>query len=420
MIEVIADCESVEGQRLHQGLIAQGFSAELVASHSDEYECVLTKVEHLRSHPELPGLGSVVVFGGEDTAEAAKEALALGATDYFPEGASVERVLASLSDDPQPQEKSRTLTPARAGESLNPQMQRVYAMSERVAKADIAVLISGPSGAGKEVIAKHIHACSGRANGPYVAINCAAIPETILEATLFGHTKGAYTGASEARQGKFELAAGGTLLLDEITEMPIALQSKLLRVLQEREVERIGSNMPTEVDVRVIAATNRDPQQAVAEGLLREDLYYRLSVFPLVVPRLIERAEDILPLAQTFLLKYGGTDLVFSPEAQHSLISHNWPGNVRELENCVQRALVLCDEAEIQVEHLALPVSNPQALEITKSDLANQVESREEEILLQSLAANNGVRKRTAAQLGISERTLRYKLSKMRARGVID
>jgi two-component system response regulator FlrC len=261
-----------------------------------------------------------------------------------------------------------------------------------------------------------------------VAVNCAAIPEAMLEATLFGHEKGAYTGASEARPGKFEQADGGTLLLDEITEMPLALQAKLLRVLQEREVERLGASQPRAVDVRVLATSNRDLSQAVRDGVLREDLYYRLNVFPLYVPPLRQRPADIVPLARRLLARHAGPGRpvpALSEAAVASLLAHHWPGNVRELENVMQRALILCRDDIIDVAAIAIepPGSGPVAAAggamptVAAADLEAGLKCREAELIRQALRAEGGSRKDAAERLGISPRTLRYKLARLRAAG---
>jgi two-component system response regulator FlrC len=251
----------------------------------------------------------------------------------------------------------------------------------------------------------------------------------MLEAVLFGHDKGAFTGAAEKRLGKFELADGGTLLLDEITEMPITLQAKLLRVLQEKEVERIGSPKPTKVDVRVLATSNRELRKAVTDGILREDLFYRLSVFPLHIPPLRDRREDVLPLAQTFLDKYAkGQDLSLSIDAQQLLTAHVWPGNVRELENSIQRALVLKTGAVLCPDDFALEqisgeeqaAQDGYQTETPHSSLQDQLRDSQTQLLLDTLKACGGVRKDMAAQLGISERTLRYKLKALRDRGLLN
>ena len=409
MIGVLAGDSSAEARRVTQSLLDAGLDADIAHDPAGLSGLVLADLAQVRKRPDLARRYRVIAFGGDDSAVAAKEALGFGAVDYLPLGVDQAELAAAAGKFAQLAKTDLS--------SANPAMQQLIDKAQRVAGTDIAVLISGASGVGKEVIARLIHQQSPRAQGPYVAINCAAIPESILEATLFGHNKGAFTGASEARVGKCELAQGGTLLLDEITEMPIGLQSKLLRVLQEKEVERLGSNRVSPVDVRVIAATNRDPKQAIEQGKLREDLYFRLSVFPLQIPSLAQRPEDILPLAGEFLQRYGRGQQQFSDDAERALMAYPWPGNVRELENCVQRAVVLSESPVIGVYDLQL--EQVSALSTDEADLAQQVKSKEDEILLNRLAANNGVRKDTAAELGISERTLRHKLHKLRQRGVL-
>ncbi len=248
----------------------------------------------------------------------------------------------------------------------DPASQAVLQLAQRVAATDATVLLCGESGVGKEVFARWIHAHSPRRDGPFVAINCAAIPEALLEATLFGHEKGAFTGASTAQPGKFEQAQGGTILLDEISEMPLALQAKLLRVLQEKEVERLGSKKAIPLDVRVIATTNRRLEEEVTEGRFRQDLYYRLAVFPLAIPPLRERRADIVPLARFFLQRHasrlGKPGAALSADAEAVLTAYAWPGNVRELENTLQRALILSPGLTIDALTLrqCLPVAQPE------------------------------------------------------------
>ncbi len=232
----------------------------------------------------------------------------------------------------------------------SPQMQQIVDMADKIATSKATVLIEGESGTGKEVLARYIHAKSKRA-GRFVAVNCAAIPETLLESELFGYEKGAFTGAVSSKEGKFELANRGTLLLDEIGDMPLSLQAKLLRVIQEQEVERLGAKASKKIDVRIIATTNRNLSKMVEEGTFREDLYYRLRVIPIKIPPLRERKEDILPLAYYFLKKfakiYGKGELKLTPEAEEELLNYTWPGNVRELENVIERAVILCDDKRI-------------------------------------------------------------------------
>ena len=255
-----------------------------------------------------------------------------------------------------------------------------------------------------------------------MAINCAAIPEQLLESTLFGHEKGAFTGASQAQAGKFEQAENGTLLLDEISEMPLLLQAKLLRVLQEREVERVGGQKPVKVNIRVLATTNRDMVAEVAAGRFREDLYYRLNVFPLNIPALRQRRGDILPLARKVLQRFaeqmGRPALKFSGEAEAALLAHGWDGNVRELENVVQRAAILAMTDVIEPSQLLLAtpseVAAAVAANVSAAELPMDMESIERRTILETLEQVNGSRKLAAERLGISERTLRYKLKQYR------
>lgn len=325
-------------------------------------------------------------------------------------------------------------------------MLRVLEMAGRVAQTDLGVLLLGESGVGKEVVSRWIHRSSARASGPFVAINCAAIPETLLEATLFGFEKGAFTGASQAAPGKFEQAQGGTLLLDEITEMAAGLQAKLLRVLQEREIERVGGRRRIALDIRVIATSNRDPQTAVRQGVLREDLYYRLNAFPLTIPPLRERREDILPLAEAILERLGGqlklsAPVRLGPEAGQALLGYDWPGNVRELENVLQRAAILCTDGTIAPRDLLLPQAAdgfgvpPTPAAAGRADpgsviaipapgegglgagLDAALEQNERRLIADALRLSRGSKKLAAERLGISPRTLRHKLQRMREAG---
>ncbi|MFZ5958403.1 sigma-54-dependent response regulator transcription factor FleR [Pseudomonas knackmussii] len=334
--------------------------------------------------------------------------------------------------------------------AVEPASLQLLELAARVARSDSTVLISGESGTGKEVLARYIHQQSPRAAKPFIAINCAAIPDNMLEATLFGHEKGAFTGAIAAQPGKFELADGGTILLDEISEMPLGLQAKLLRVLQEREVERVGARKPIELDIRVLATTNRDLLGEVAAGRFREDLYYRLSVFPLAWRSLRERPADILPLAERLLAKYvkkmnmGAASL--SAEARTALLEHPWPGNVRELDNAIQRALILQQGGQIQPHDLCLtapighrpmpamapvvtltppPASVPSSAGIPSPAVADiagalgeDLKRREFQMIIDTLRSERGRRKEAAERLGISPRTLRYKLAQMRDAGM--
>jgi len=303
--------------------------------------------------------------------------------------------------------------------------RRMLELARRVAASDCTVLIVGASGTGKEVLARYVHRHSARAGGPFVAVNCAALPESMLEAILFGYERGAFTGAHTAHAGKFEQAQGGTLLLDEVTEMPLGLQSKLLRVLQEREVERLGGRTCVTLDVRVLATTNRRLREEVAAGRFREDLYYRLNVFPLALLPLAARREDVLPLAMQLLnarCRPGTPIPALSAEAAHLLLTYPWPGNVRELDNLLQRALILVNGPVIRPEHIEFePLPEPAVSatggESRPGSLAGSLDEREREVILAALRAGKN-RSAAAQTLGISARTLRYKLARLREAGI--
>ncbi len=306
-----------------------------------------------RRSPGLP----VLLMTAYGMIERAVEAMRAGACNYLPKPFEPETLVAEVARWMLPEGMQAADQPVAS----DPASRQLLELARRVAGSEATVLITGESGVGKEVLARFIHRHSARAEGPFVAINCAAIPENLLEATLFGYEKGAFTGASAPHAGKFEQAQGGTLLLDEISEMPAALQAKLLRVLQEREVERVGGKKPIALDVRILATSNRDLQAEVQGGRFREDLYYRLNVFPLEVPPLRDRPLDIVPLALRVLQRAGqGRALSLAPAAEAGLTAYAWRGNIRELENVMQRAMILAPGAVIEPEHLWLPtVSAP-------------------------------------------------------------
>lgn len=369
--------------------------------------------------PNLPVL-LMTAFGSVDKAV---KAIQNGAAGYMTKPFEVKQLAKKVE---------QTIASPNSGFGQIPttdsSMQSIVAMAGRVAKSEATVLLEGESGTGKEVLARFIHKNSERSKKPFIAINCAAIPENMLEAMLFGYEKGAFTGAHQSSAGKFEQAEGGTLLLDEVSEMNILLQAKLLRVLQEKEVERLGGRKVIPLDVRVIATTNRNLRQFVNEGKFREDLLYRINVFPIKIPPLRERQSDIPSLAKTLLSRHFKGDSmqpVFSKSAMKRLVGHQWRGNVRELENVVQRALIMMTGCNIEVEDLIFEneepaqVVRPSAPVIDEEPRLNEgVRAAEEGLILRTLEDVAGSRKDTAERLGISPRTLRYKIAKMRESGI--
>lgn len=377
----------------------------------------------IRQQQNLP----VVMMTAYGTIEKAVDAMRLGAADYLVKPFEADDLLEVVNRLLPESIESESLTDDLVAIEAN--MCALKTLAAKVARSDATVLLCGESGVGKEVFARYIHNQSHRSSGPFVAINCAAIPESMLESVLFGYEKGAFTGAYQAHPGKFEQAQNGTLLLDEISEMDAALQAKLLRVLQEKEVERLGGNKTISLNVRVLATTNRILREEVASGRFREDLYYRLSVFPMLIPALRERVADIVPIAHQFLDKYNGSsgdELMLTPEAQQNLVSYGWPGNVRELDNVIQRAMILklgnvITADNIHFENVDMLQSNKatssQAFE-HESVLVSDLKDREQQLILEALRVGKGSRKFAAEKLGISPRTLRYKLARMRDAGV--
>ena len=369
-------------------------------------------------YPNMP----VLLMTAYATIDDAVQAMRDGATDYLSKPFAPE-VLLNLVGRYAPAQKIISRTPIVA----DPSSLKLLELSRKVAKSDATVMVMGPSGSGKEVLSRYIHDQSPRNDAPFVAINCAAIPENMLEATLFGYEKGAFTGAIQACPGKFEQAQDGTLLLDEITEMDLALQAKLLRVLQEREVERLGGRKTVKLNVRVIATSNRDLRKAVDAGEFREDLYYRLNVFPIEWRPLCERPGDIVPLAEHLVQRHASSQglgtIRLSAAARNKLSQYAWPGNVRELENVVQRALILCENKEIDATDLMIDEDMSAPLEavqehVEDSKLGSELRYQEHQIILDTLVSCNGKRKDVAEKLGISPRTLRYKLARMREDGI--
>ncbi|MDC3188702.1 sigma-54 dependent transcriptional regulator [Pseudoalteromonas elyakovii] len=435
------DCVAADSAEQAMILLKQN-SYSLVVS--DVQMGAMSGLDLLRSiklnYPELP----VLMMTAYATIDDAVEAMRLGAIDYMAKPFAPE-VLLNMVSRYLPEKEKETDGPIVA----DPSSIKLLELASKVARSDASVMVLGPSGSGKEVLARFIHDKSNRSDAPFVAINCAAIPENMLEATLFGYEKGAFTGAIQACPGKFEQAQGGTILLDEITEMDLGLQAKLLRVLQEREVERLGGRKTIELDVRVLATSNRDLKEAVSENLFREDLYYRLNVFPLMWKPLAERPGDIIVLAEHLIerhcLKSKEPIAQLSEGAKQKLLSHAWPGNVRELDNVMQRALILCDgnsihQDDVFIEELLTadikPVATPphnapvyqeQPVEVNldtvpqvseQGNYKDELKDKEHRIILETLARCNGKRKEVAETLGISPRTLRYKLAQMRDLGI--
>ncbi len=369
--------------------------------------------------PDLP----VMLMTAYGSIQMAVEAMRDGAVDYLSKPFEAEVLAAMVGQyigDKNTASSEMIVQDARSCELVE--------LARRVSNSDATIMLTGESGVGKEVFARFIHNNSDRKNKPFVAINCAAIPDNMLEATLFGYEKGAFTGAYKACPGKFELAQGGTLLLDEISEMDSALQAKLLRVLQEREVERLGGQKTISLDVRVLATSNRKMRTEVKEGRFREDLFYRLNVFPIQIPALRERADDILSLAEHIIAKRIKSNVKelpkLSKEAKQCLLSHSWPGNVRELDNVIQRALILqnndvIEAMDIQFEQLDVEGNDEiLATENKPKTLGNEMKHHEYNKILAVLKSDHGNRQSAAEKLGISQRTLRYKLARMRELGI--
>jgi DNA-binding NtrC family response regulator len=363
-------------------------------------------------HHRFPSTPIVVIVESSQS-QLASDALSCGAVDYLLRPFSGTQLLTSVRNARFMLKNMKDMV------AVSQASQKVLRLANRAAQTNnTTVLIQGESGTGKEKLAQFIHQMSARREKPFVAVNCAAIPENMLEAMLFGYTKGAYTGAVNSAAGKFELANGGTLLLDEISELPLELQGKLLRVLQEREVERLGSHSKVTLDVRVIASCNKDLRDLVSQGAFREDLYYRLDVLPLCWPALRQRMEDVIPLAQYFIRKYGEDRYYLSGSAREVLMSYNWPGNVRELENVIQRALVMARGMELQAEDLGLPLHQLCFDEAPGKRLQHTRKQAEFEYIYDLLQRFNGHRSRTAEALGMTTRALRYKLAAMRENGI--
>ncbi|GIX50059.1 MAG: DNA-binding response regulator [Limisphaera sp.] len=438
---LIVDDDPGQRSLLESFLRGRGY-VTLTASTGEEALVVLQRepVDLLISDVRMPGISGLetlrrarqqnallpvlLVTAYADIREAVG-AMRDGALNYLPKPIDLEELLQQVRQATgQPAERAEPgplpeLPPDVV--AVSPQMRALLRDAALVAASESRVLITGESGVGKEVVADLIHAWSPRAHGPLIKINCAAIPETLLESELFGHEKGAFTGATRQRIGRFEEARGGTLFLDEIGDMALPLQAKLLRVIQDGRFQRIGSNLDIHSDARILASTNRDLETAVREGRFREDLYYRLNVVELHVPPLRERPEDILPLATHFLRQFAGGRARFAPSVAEILQRYAWPGNVRELRNVMERAALLCRGELVLPEHLPARIlrSVEEQGEPGGSEESLRLEEVERQKILETLQRCGFNRTETARVLGISRRTLVYKLQRYRAAGFV-
>ncbi len=462
---LIVDDDSLSREFLTEAVRSLGFQAESASSGEQALERVRRRgIDLVLTDLRMPGMSGVdlvrelgklsldipvVLITAHGTVETAVEAMRLGASDFLVKPCTAETIRlvidriahasrlesenAYLRGELRPQQGEEVVAASRA-------MQEILKTAERVANSKGTVLITGESGTGKERVAHHIHACSPRREGPFIRVNCAALSEQLLESELFGHEKGAFTGAYKRHLGRFELADGGTLLLDEIGEISPSLQSKLLRVLEEEEFERVGGTSTIKVDVRIITTTNRDLPTEVSAGKFREDLYYRLHVLPIPMVPLRERPEDVLPLARHFAGYYSRQNGInvpdFTTSAERRLTEWSWPGNVRELENAVHRAVILADDGEITGKLLAFDpqphtAQKPQFTLVTDkgnymgcisaaSPLANRtLADIEREAILCTLEATRGNKTEAARRLGVTARTLSNKMRLWRELGLV-
>lgn len=433
----------------HEATIVPHGKAALQALTEAKYDLLITD----QRMPEMTGLELLEALKGlqqetpaimitaHGTITQAVEAMQHGAADFITKPFAsedllrvIERVIAPESVAFRASGK-KSLSEGRAIITNDPTMIRVLEVAEAVAKSDATVLIQGESGTGKELIARLLHTASARCGNPFVAVNCAALPANLLESELFGHEKGAFTGAQSKKIGKFELAQGGTILLDEISEMDIALQAKLLRVLQEREVDRVGGSEPIAIDVRVLATTNRKLEQSVERGEFRADLYYRLNVIPLTLPALRERRGDIELLINHFMQQFLGSNGITVPRiVMDALCAYSWPGNIRELRNAVERAAILSNGSTPTENDFLLSAgtTTPTLRNTVEKEIVTSGESEllirsgetvqevERKLIMETLRATNDNRTQAAKMLGVSIRTLRNKLNEYRASGHID
>lgn len=362
-------------------------------------------------HPDLP----VIMVSGYGSVDTIVTAMKYGAQNFYEKPIKFSKLLSEVDQLRAAKEKNINTEKNNEIISVNSKILELLKVVDKIASTDIPVIITGESGTGKELFANAIHSRSNRCDSPYIKINCASIPESLLESELFGHERGTFTDAKETRIGKFEIAEGGTIFFDEIGELNVGTQAKLLRVLQEKEFERLGSNLIRKMDVRFIAATNKDPNKLVKEGKFREDLYYRLSVVHLEIPKLEERKEDIIPLVNYFIkvfnVKYNKSVKTISDKVVSIFMTHLWPGNIRELKNCMERAVIFCDNDLILPEHL--PMQYNRGVDFTSTDIKAVYDKVTREVILNALSKAEGSRTKAAEILGINRRTLYNKMKRL-------
>jgi DNA-binding NtrC family response regulator len=455
---VIADDDPTMRAALGEALVSAGYQAEVFANGEDaERHLKQTGADLVVSDVRMPGLGGLellkrfpnipfIMISGFATVPEAVEAMKIGAYDFVVKPFSYRELIPLVSaglnrtggEESSSEERGDIVT-------AHPRMRALMEFTRQVAKSHASILIQGESGTGKELLARYIHAHSRRGSGPFVAVNCAALPEGLLESELFGHERGAFTGALVSKPGKFELAHGGTLLLDEITEMPLSLQAKLLRVLQEREVDRVGGKKPLPVDIRVISTTNRDLRETIRAGQFREDLFYRLNVVPVRLFPLRERLDDIDPLARSFFLRNDYPHATLSAAALAQLKSSAWRGNVRELFNVLERAAIVAEGGTIEPAHLlleddfcegdfaeaqdatagakalvSLSIRDDRSAPLAGEAANGSMRAMEEQLIYKTLKQVGDNRTQAAKLLGISVRTLRNKLKQYREKEIIQ
>lgn len=444
---LVVDDESKIGEYLTKALNMKNFDAHSTTDGSKvlslikhkKFDLVITDLkmpnitgmELLRKIKENRSNVGVIVMSGYGTIEDAVESIKVGAYDFITKPFTIKKITELIKSYFKSYSKNRNRTyntrDTHFGDLLgrSEEMKEVFSTIDHIAPTEVTVFIQGPTGTGKEMVANALQERSKLKDKPYIKVNCAALPAGLMESELFGHVKGAYTGAIKDRKGMFELADGGTILLDEISEMELSLQAKLLRVLQTGEIQRIGDENYNKVNVRVIATTNKDIEKEINDGNFREDLFYRLNVVPIFIPALVKRKDDIPLLAHYFVrrvaIKYGKPELRLSEEVVDTLLKMDFPGNVRELENKLERAVVLCKNDEITPKDLLDAVNNPypSAKKTQIPSTFGTIEDVERELILSSLNTNDWNKAKTANELGITARTLRNKINRYKQEGIL-